>query len=258
MGAERPIYPVDFIDGANVRISLTAAGTQTNPSVVSVGKNLWGGLKAANDIISAVNDATLAYYQVVDGRRCIALKGNIALQKVLFANGFIAGKQYVLSGVWRRDETATGNGGTLRFKHTDATYTGTVHATNPTWTNFAFGSAVGKSVESIEGSYGSNGNIVYIDIDSLQVELGVSPSAFEVYKESRLDIQSTLAANDVVSFENGKLYKNATKIPFANNLKAYKNGTMYLSDNASPTVKIVYPINTQAAQDLANEQIISS
>ncbi|AHJ87077.1 putative polysaccharide deacetylase [Bacillus phage BCP8-2] len=249
--------PVDFVDAANIKLRMQATSPMTNPSVISVGKNVWGGLKAANDIITSVNDPTLAYFTIVDGRRCIALKGSINIQKVFFSKGFIPGTQYALSGTWRRDVSATGNGGTLRFKHTDDTYTGTVHAASTTWADFSFGSSVGKSVSTIEGTYGSNGNIVYIDLDTLQVEIGVSKSTFEVYKESRLDITASIAINDMLTFENNKLYKNADQVTFANSIKAYKNGTIYVSDGTSPSVYITYPLNAKAAQDLANSQVIA-
>lgn len=252
------VIPIDFIDAANIKIRMQATAPMTNPSVISVGKNIWSGLKAANDIIAAVNDINLAYFAIVDGKRCIALKGSVNLLKVFFANGFIPGKQYVLSGKWRRDVSATGNGGTLRFKHTDGTYTSTVHAANTTWTDFAFGSAVGKSVSTIEGNYGSNGNIVYIDIDTLQVEVGIAKSSFESYKESRLSITANISTNDLITFENNKLYRNADKVPFSNNLKAYKNGTFYISDGTSPNVSIIYPMNTKAAQDLVSMQMVSN
>lgn len=249
--------PIDFVDAANVKIRMQAASLMVNPSIISVGKNIWGGLKAANDIITAVNDRTLAYFAVVDGKRCIALKGSVNLQKVFFSNGFIPDKQYVLSGVWRRDDSATGSGGTLRFKHTDGTYTSTVHAQNTIWTEFAFGSGNGKSVAAIEGNYGSNFNVVYIDIDTLQVEIGISKTVFEPYKESKLDISASLVAYDLLTFENNTLFKNADKVPFVNNLKAYKNGTLYVSDGTNPHVYITYPLNMKAAQDLANYQVVA-
>lgn len=248
---------VNFIDESSVRIRMKTTNPTSSPSVISVGKNIWGGLKAANDIITAVGDNTIAYFTIVDGKRCIALKGGIALQKVFFSNGFIDGLNYTLSGSWRRDVTATGNGGTMRFKHSDGTYTGTVHAGSTTWTDFSFGSTTGKTVSAIEGTYGSNGNIVYIDLDTLQVEIGIAKSAFEPYKESRLNIATSLLANDLLTFENGRLYKNAESVSFTNNLKSYQKGTFYISDGLAQEVYITYPMNTKAAQNLSNEQVVN-
>lgn len=242
--------PVDFIEASPVKIEIKATEEMANPSILSVGKNIWGGLKFANDIIKAVNNPSYAYYTEIDGRRVLALVGNSAILIPLLNKGFIDGTQYVISLQWRRADGATGGGGRFTFKYKDGTSTNGSSPTTTEWSFYQFGSVAGKSIESINGNYGSFGQITYIDIDTMQLEIGSYATTYEKYKESKLDIATNLQANDILTFENNKLFKNAEEVQFVNDLKAYKNGLIYLSDNSNPVIKIVYPRNRKAVDNI--------
>jgi peptidoglycan/xylan/chitin deacetylase (PgdA/CDA1 family) len=236
--------PVNFVDNSPLKINLVAASAMTNPSIISVGKNIWGGLKATNDVLKSVNNTSYTRYEVVDGRRCIVLTGNTAMMKVFFST-FIPGKQYVLSFEYKKPSGSST--GALKFKYSDGTEQRSTTAITSVWTKYAFGTTSGKTVETLEGHYGTGGEVTYIDIDTLQLELGNANTTVEKYKESRLDITASIAIGDVLRFENDKLYKNAEEVTFKNTLRAYKNGSIYVSDGSSPTINIIYSLNEKAA-----------
>lgn len=250
-GTENGCMPINFIDGSNMDITLTAITDIENPTIISTGKNIWGGLKAANDIITAVNNNNVAWYEVNDGKRCIALKSQSYVMKDFFKFGFIENTQYTISGMWKRKDTNTGNGGSIKFVHTDGTSTASIYPETSTWSAFKIGSTSGKTVKSISGNYGSNSeNITYIDIDTLQLEIGINKSEFETYKETRLEVTTNLTANDVLKYENGLMFKNAIQVINKNNLKAFKNGTIYFKNGMCTTTSIRYCLNRSADKEL--------
>jgi len=253
---ENQIIPIDFLDKSNVMLEINGIATTVhNPTIVSVGKNVWGGIKAAEDIVKAVNNPAYAYLTMVDGRRVLALKGSTALLVDFFSDGFLENTRYTMTYYARRSDTATANGGGIRFKYTDDTVSGSGYPTSTTWEKIAFSSASGKSVKAMTGNYGSIGQLVYIDVDTIQVEVGTTSTTLEPYVESKLELITDIASGDVVKQESDKWYKNTSPIDHYGSLTVYKNGTIYVKANAIPIIKMTYPLNAKAAQELTDKQL---
>lgn len=181
-------------------------GTRSTPPqrVRSVGKNVWGGMKAAMDIVRAVGNSTYAYITVVDGRTCLALKGDVILGSKSVFKGFAPNTRYTLSVEAKRG-TADSDGGIFIIRYTDGSST-YLSATN-IWTLRSVTSTIGKSIASC-GPASSTATVNYYDIDTLQLEVGAAATAYEPYVESVAYTLPTLravpAAADDIDFMRGE------------------------------------------------------
>lgn len=244
-----------YVNGGNIEIlSFTATEEMENPTIVSVGKNVWGGLKACAEILAAVNDSTKAWFEVKDGKFCIALKGDSAIRKIFTSQPFLPNTQYTVSGVWRRQDNSTGNGAKFQWVVTDGSETGSFGPPSESWTKFDGASLQGKTVDYLSANYGVY-EVTYIEINTLQIIIGHNPvSTFDKYHESRLTLFTTLEPNDLVLYENGVFYKNGTPITHTGKIQAFEEGTIYILPRSSnPIVTLRYPLNRKASNDIANK-----
>uniref|UniRef100_UPI0018A8D0A9 polysaccharide deacetylase family protein n=1 Tax=Clostridium sp. D53t1_180928_C8 TaxID=2787101 RepID=UPI0018A8D0A9 len=235
---------INFYENGNLRINRIEINNSINSLTIrSVGKNIWSGERFAKDIIDTVKDESLAWYCEKNNRRCIALKGSSDLLNKVVFNNFLENTQYTISFDWLRDSLNTGNGGGLKFVYSDGSETNAdVSSAISTWSNYAFGSKNGYTINSIQLHYGSRDMITYIDIDTVQLEIGEYKTSFEQYKENELYISSSLLKGDIIKLSNGKLYKGITEVQFFGSLKAYKNGLIYIKE-ADEVLYIEYPLN---------------
>lgn len=79
------------------------------------------------------------------------------------------------------DAYVTGNGATnMQIEYTDGTYTNISAVTPNTWSKSTSISVANKTIKSIRHNYQSG--TIYIDLDTLQIEEGTSPSDYEKYR----------------------------------------------------------------------------
>ncbi len=150
--------------------------------VKSVGKNIWGGRKAAEDIVRIINNPQVAYLTTVDGRNVLALVGHSALLDKLLFSKFKPNTRYVIKVEGRRADD-TGTGGQLYIKYTDGIVTYLANHTS-SWVKMRITTVQGKTVQGLYSLYGTRGKIYYFDYDTLQIEEGATETPYEPYKET--------------------------------------------------------------------------
>ena len=169
------------------------------------GKNIFGGVRAADKTVAAVNNATYAYKTTIDGRNCLALLGNNALLNKNCFSYFEPLTQYTIQFYGRR-AVAAQNGGLFKVYYTDGTTSAAISIPNDTWTKSTLTTTTGKTISGIYLDFGG-AYLNYIDYDTLQVEKGTTAS--DVTQEYTVltypDIGNSLpnGTKDEVSVVNG-------------------------------------------------------
>jgi hypothetical protein len=186
--------------------------------VTSVGKNIWGGEKFAEDVLE-ICGGEYANRVTIDNIDCLAVSGGVSYANNPFPTKFALNTQYTFQ-VSLKQKSADGRGGYLRVTYTDGTFSDTFYTTNTEWTYSSFTSAEGKSIDYLRMTYGSIGSdyATYFDIDSVQVEKGIVATDYEAYKESvayfnlpsAMDGLKSLPnlTNDEVNVSTGKVTQN--------------------------------------------------
>lgn len=148
----------------------------------SVGKNLWGSKKAAEDVVKAVNNPSYAYLTQKDGRNVLAWAGNSTYMNVTIFDKFKPNTQYTIS-VYARSENISTRGGYFIIEYSDGSIT-EFYTTDNTWQLIKTTSTNGKSIKRFYANYGSSTAITYYDYDTLQLEEGTVATPYEPYTES--------------------------------------------------------------------------
>lgn len=169
----RSINDIEYISGTKSTLSGV---------VKSVGKNIWGGRKAAEDIVRIINNPQVAYLTTVDGRNVLALVGDSALDSKLLFSKFKPNTQYVIKVEGRRADD-TGTGGILSIKYTDGTKMYLINHTS-SWVKMKITTVQGKTVQGLYTELSTGQKIYYFDYDTLQIEEGATETPYEPYKET--------------------------------------------------------------------------
>jgi hypothetical protein len=157
-------------DQCNVRFPHWFDGTKSTNSVrlVSVGKNVFGG-EALFNALQSLSPSKVSMV-IEEGKNCIKLSNWNITGKEIFKGLFLPSTQYTAKVNGKFVQT---QGAFFRFLYTDGTATG---FSNSIGTN-VFGtqtvtSTVGKTIQSIFVTYGSDANDTFINLDMFQIEQG--------------------------------------------------------------------------------------
>ena len=202
-------YP--YIPGDRVYHAL-----QDGARLVSTNGNIWGGEKAADDIVQTVNNPAYAYKVTLDGRNCLVAIGHTAIQNKTFFDKFEQVTQYTIQAYMKNNGTS---GGLFIISYTDGTFS-TLAGSGVTtsWQLKTLTTTAGKTVKNItlSGQYG--GAITYYDIDTLQIEKGTVATAYVPYDPSRVYIPPSTGLKslpngvcDVLDLVTGRKTQNVSE-----------------------------------------------
>jgi hypothetical protein len=149
-------------------------------NITTSGKNIWGSLKAAQDIVGIVKSRSHAYLTTVDGREILALKGSDILTNKIIFNKFKENTQYTIQIYGKKSTNDLG--GFFVIYYTDGSYD-TLLPSSTTWNNIILTTAVDKSVSDIKLSYNTANAINYYDYNTFQIEEGNLNTEYKKYKE---------------------------------------------------------------------------
>lgn len=179
-------------------------GTKSaTPSRVRVtGKNIWGGRKAAEDIVNVADNSDYTYITNVDGRNVLVMVGGNASYKKIPYDNFKPNKVYTLQ--YRADYDEENYGAYLSFRYTDGSTDGLRPAKD--YGVVSKTSNAEKTVSYIYITYSYGEKNTYIDTDSIMLEEGDTASTYEPYTESLRYIDPSITLR---SLPNG-IYNEVT------------------------------------------------
>lgn len=160
--------------------------TANKIEILSTGKSIFGSYEGAKKIVDVVNDKAYAYLNTIDGRNCLVLKGSGAIRFKPIFNKFKPNTQYTISVYARKDNT-TYSGGIFVFKYSDGS-TSTLEVTSSSWNKISHTTTIGKTVVSIELSYGDSVNSYY-DYDTFMIEEGTTATTYTPYVSDLISVQ---------------------------------------------------------------------
>ena len=172
-------YP--YVPGDRVYHALEGGARLANTNV-----NIWGGEKAADDIVQTVNNPAYAYKVTLDGRNCLVAIGHTAIQNKTFFDKFEPVTQYTIQAYMKNNGTS---GGLFIISYADGTFS-TLAGSGVTtsWQLKTLTTTAGKTVKNItlSGQYG--GAITYYDYNTLQIQKGTVATAYVPYDASHVYI----------------------------------------------------------------------
>lgn len=152
--------------------------------VKSVGKNIWGGQKAAADIVRIANNQ-YTFLTTDEGRDVVKMAIGSTSFPTILKNCFIPNQRYTFSMQMKNSRNEAWCAG-FRIYYTD----GSIGSVNVFYTLTGYNQVTvtsdeGKSVEKLTlASTNSTSYPVYIDINSIQVEASSVVTSYEPYTES--------------------------------------------------------------------------
>lgn len=149
--------------------------------IKTVGKNIWGGRKAAEDTVNRINNPAYASLKNIDGRNVLELVGGAPIVGKIVFDKFKPNTQYNIQFEARRT-VATQNGGYFLVKYTDGSNQ-PLNATSDNWELRTLTTFPNKSILNVFTSYGYDVS-TYYDYDTFQITEGTVATPYEEYRES--------------------------------------------------------------------------
>ena len=208
--------PPQYFEG----IKSIAEDNENKIEISTCGKNLL----FAQDIISKVNDPSKAWITTLDGRNVLAL--NKPLTDVFNNND--SNKRYTISAEMKATNIGE-KSGMFAFRYTDGSY-GCISTFQTSWSKVTDTSSSTKTLEAVMLLFGGAGNIVYIDIDTLQLEEGTQATPYEPYQTDKSEILLSSPLNEKDYIDKDGVHRNSLLIRLGTEswiVKDLGNGYVY-------------------------------
>lgn len=168
-------------------------GVTKNPTVKVGGKNLF-------DVDSLHGDPTISFV-TYNNTKCFSYISNatVSTQRWFVNNKFEPNVQYTV----KFKGAVSSSSSPVLFWYTDGTYSVANSITGSSLADYTGISTIGKTIYYMSGAF-NDGQTVYIDSTSIQLEKGTTATTYEPYRKSITTIQGDFLTGDKISILNNE------------------------------------------------------